>query len=484
MNRISDRMLGAGLGRVTLITALALSALPAAAEQLALDISGYSWSQVLRTGEMYKGAANFDNQSYANAGGMLFLNNKVNDHWTTDLSLGIWFGNTAIKKTLTDTNGAIIGRLNPNSLSLGMGGFLHEAAVSFGAGPFSMRIGKFHFVYSEYNHDFGLYLLRGPVYPGFLYSGNVDEIGALTKTGMLLSLQFPFGLKLDLLPSFETDFKPYMDLNVAGFASYKIGPVELGGGVEVQRLVETQPCVTSPEGAADVIKCLGGDPTGATVASDSADLYKSAYLIVDTTGGKNDTLTYSMAGTKVMGRAALDFKKIFFEEYPGSPKDFVLYFETALIGTTNYKFIYEHRGERMPMLFGFNVPTFGFMDLVSLELEYYNSPYQNDPYKLVGAYDVFQFSDGNSINYAMSPIPPSNKAGSPHLSKAQEDFDPKKDNLKWSVYLAKKVADRITFKLQLASDHWRTPNNNFVQYEAAASPGQFYTLLKVDYVLK
>jgi hypothetical protein len=84
----------------------------------------------------------------------------------------------------------------------------------------------------------------------------------------------------------------------------------------------------------------------------------------------------------------------------------------------------------------------------------------------------------------MSPIPPSNKAGSPHLAKAQEDFDPKQDNLKWSVFATKSVADRITFKLQLASDHWRAPNNNFVQYEQMAKPGQFYGAIRVDYLLK
>jgi hypothetical protein len=162
----------------------------------------------------------------------------------------------------------------------------------------------------------------------------------------------------------------------------------------------------------------------------------------------------------------------------------VFYFEAALLGVKNYDHIYTKMGERIPVLFGFNLPTYGLLDLLGLEIEYYNAPYQNDPYKLVGAYDVFSFSDGNSINYAFSPIPPSNKAGTPHLAKAQEDFDPKKDNLKWSIKLQKRAAERITFKFQLASDHWRTPNNNLVQYEAAAQPSQFYGSLRVDYALK
>jgi hypothetical protein len=83
----------------------------------------------------------------------------------------------------------------------------------------------------------------------------------------------------------------------------------------------------------------------------------------------------------------------------------------------------------------------------------------------------------------MSPIPPSNKAGKGHLSKAQVDYDPSKDNWKWSIMAAKRVQERITFMLQLASDHWRVPNNNFVQYEAMANPGQFYGAVKVGYAL-
>jgi hypothetical protein len=432
---------------------------------------------------MYKGNANFDKQPFFSIGGMVFLNNKVSEQWTTDLSLGLWYGNTAIKGSLSDKNGNQISHTNPNSISLGMGAFLHEAVVGYKSesGLFGMKVGKYHYQYSDYNTDFGLYLLRGPVYPGFLYSGPFDEIGALTKTGLQFSFNFPFGLKWDILPTFETDFKPYMDLNLSSFLSYNAGMLEVGAGVEMQRLYEFNPCVTSPNGKKDVDGCLGGDPK--TAYSNDSDLYQSAFMIIDTTGGKKDTITYTMAGTKIMARAALDFKKVM-GEYAGSPKDFVLYFEAALIGVSNHKFIYEKRGERIPVLVGLNVPTYGLLDLASVEVEYYNAPYQNDPYKLVGAYDVFQFSDGNSINYAMSPIPPSNKAGEGHLSKAQVDFDPKKDNLKWSIYLAKRVQERITFKFQVASDHWRVPNNNFVQYEAAAEPGQFYGALKVDYAFK
>jgi hypothetical protein len=158
--------------------------------------------------------------------------------------------------------------------------------------------------------------------------------------------------------------------------------------------------------------------------------------------------------------------------------------EAALLGVKDYAYIYEKKAERVPVLVGMNLPTYGALDLLSLEVEYYNAPFQNDPSKLVGAYDLFGFGDGNGLNFAMSPIPASNKAQiQGHLINAQEDFDPTKDNLKWSILAVKSINQKITFKAQIASDHWRTPNNNLVHYEAAANPGQFYSSLKVVYSL-
>ncbi|MDB5049084.1 MAG: hypothetical protein JWO30_2155 [Fibrobacteres bacterium] len=449
-----------------------------------LDVSGYAWTQYLNgLTPMYKGAANFDYNPFFKAGGMLFLGSQPSENWALEIGLGVAYGNSAIKKTLKDTSGNIVAKTNPNSISLDMNAFLYVADITFKTGAYSLKVGKFHYTYSDYNTNMGLYLLRGPVYPGFLYSG-FHEIPDLTKIGALSSWS-PFeSLRWDMLASFETDFKPYMDLNLSGFLTYKAGLFELGAGFESQRLVELNPCITSPDGA-DVDECLGGDPSPVYVGAGS-DLYKGAYFVIDSSGkaatGKSDTTTYSLAGTKVMLRGALDFKKIM-PEYGGSAKDYVLYFEMALLGVKDYPYLYEKKIERMPMLVGMNLPTYGFLDLLSLEVEYYDSPFQNDPYKLVGTYDVFHFSDGNSINYSMSPIPPSNKAGDAHLSKTQVDYDPSKDNWKWSIYLTKKVQKKITFIGQIASDHWRVPNNNFVLYEAASKPSEFYGSLRVEYSL-
>jgi hypothetical protein len=473
-----------GRGALALAIALGAGAGSPARAEAKLETSGYAWTQAMSgLTPMYKGEANFDYNPFIEFGGQLFLGSQPAEHWRLDMSLGVVYLNNAIKKTLKDDSGSVISTTNPNSFSLGMNAYLYEANLAYKTGNYTLKVGKFHYVYSDYNTDLGLYLLRGPVYPGFLYGG-FHDIPALTKTGILSSWSPMESLRWDVIASFETDFKPYMDLNLSSFLTYTAGMFEIGAGFESQRLVELNPCITSPSGR-DVDVCLGGDASPVYV-NDTADLYKGAFYVIDSAGrapGAYDTTRYSLAGTKAMVRGALDFKKAI-PGYEGGAKDMVLYFELALLGVKDYPHIYEKKGERMPVLVGFNVPTFGFLDRLSVEVEYYDAPFQNDPYKLVGTYDVFHFADGNSINYSMSPIPPSNKAGEGgHLFKAQEDFDPKKDNLKWSIYLLKTIANNIRIKAQIASDHWRVPNNNFVLYEAAANPGQFTGSLRLEYSL-
>jgi hypothetical protein len=433
---------------------------------------------------MYKGAANYDYNPYMSVGGLVFLGNKPDENWATNLSVGVAYGNSAVRKSIRDTNDNLISKTNPNTISLDMGAFLYEANFAYQGEKLGLKMGRFHYTYSDHNHNMGLYLLRGPVYPGFLYSG-FDQIGGLTKTGILTSWTPSEAFRWDIIGAFETDFKPYMDINLSSFLTFKAGPLELGAGVEAQRLVEFNPCTTSPKNTDDLNECLGGVPPH-SYAGPGNDLYRGAYFVVDTTrvagGGTADTTTYSLAGTKLMVRGSLDFKRIF-TSYEGSAKDLVFYMEAALLGVKNYDHLYEKRAERVPVLVGMNLPSFGFFEHLSLEVEYYNAPYQNDPYKLVGAYDVFGFSEGNNNLYAMSPIPPSSKAGFEHLAKADKDFDPKKDNWKWSVFASRRLGENINLLAQIASDHWRVPNNDLVKYEALAEPGQFYGSLKVGYSL-
>src|SRR4051794_26414244 len=120
--KMSSMGIAGSWGRAAMLAACFAGAATPAFSEAKLDVSGYAWTQYQQgLTEMYKGAANFDHDPFFSAGGMLFLGNNPSDNWTTDLSIGVFFGNSAIKKTIMDTNNTVIGRTNPNSISLGMG---------------------------------------------------------------------------------------------------------------------------------------------------------------------------------------------------------------------------------------------------------------------------------------------------------------------------------------------------------------------------
>src|SRR6185436_11377689 len=95
-----------------------------------------------------------------------------------------------------------------------------------------------------------------------------------------------------------------------------------------------------------------------------------------------DTTLYTHRGIKVMGMASIDFKRLLGLESPFGEKDLRLYGEAALIGVKNYGTIYAKRGERVPFMVGFNLPTFGFLDFLSIEYERYPARYKADYSKL------------------------------------------------------------------------------------------------------
>ncbi len=57
--------------------------------------------------------------------------------------------------------------------------------------------------------------------------------------------------------------------------------------------------------------------------------------------------------------------------------DLKLYAEGAILGCENYPGWYNNIYDRMPIMFGFNFPTFKLLDVLAIEAEYFPSPYKN-----------------------------------------------------------------------------------------------------------
>ena len=112
-------------------------------------------------------------------------------------------------------------------------------------------------------------------------------------------------------------------------------------------------------------------------------------------------------------------KKIFGSE------DLKIYGEMALIGVKNYPGWYERPEERMPIMAGFNFPTFKILDVLSIEVEYYGTPYANNQEYIWKACYPVPF-----INLPARAYPDLNRDWHDSLRITDDD-------LRWSIYASK-----------------------------------------------
>jgi hypothetical protein len=320
--------------------------------------------------------------------------------------------------------------------------FLAEAQLTVTLGdlekkPVMLTGGFFPYRYNRNVRNLGLYLLRGPVYPGFLYSGfeAFATIDVATFAGALAQTTLFDVWKNDLIFYSEVEHKPYFDFSLAYLTRVTIAKsIEVGAGVNFYRLISVNDGLTTPG------KTL-------TETGNQFNAWEANYIYVDTAGSAGDTAqwdttNYTFRGTKLGGHIAFDVKKLLSTDIFG-PNDLVLYGEAAVIGLKNYPVIYSNIAERIPVMVGFNVPTFKLLDVLSLEAEYYGAKYRNDATNL----DKYQ-------SYS-SPIPARTKLS----QRSDTSYDVNADNWKWSVYASRTVNDCIKFSGQVASDHSRTSGN-------------------------
>lgn len=154
----------------------------------------------------------------------------------------------------------------------------------------------------------------------------------------------------------------------------------------------------------------------------------------------SDSLDKLMRSTKLAARFTFDPKPLLGTPAFFGTEDCKIYSEVAVIGTKDdsifdYVPRYSWNGipvRRMPLLLGIDVPTFKILDVLSLELEWFNSPYPNNwlgdiPKGKIEPYDVTnQWERDNYIN---------------------------KDNFKWSVYLKRKIVSNFEVRAIAANDH-------------------------------
>lgn len=169
---------------------------------------------------------------------------------------------------------------------------------------------------------------------------------------------------------------------------------------------------------------------------------------------------YSFAGTILGGRIALNPMGFLGEENPLGKDALKIYSEIAVLGWKNYVGFYDNRSQRTPIMFGVNLPTFNYLDFLSLEVQRFTSQ------------ELPTFDLRAQLNV---PQPGTHKEGQ------EEKWDEerrKKDDLKW-VVTAKRTFGGWGLSMQAGTDHTKLMDdgdNDF--YDAMTRPSHWYTQVR------
>lgn len=265
-------------------------------------------------------------------------------------------------------------------------------------------VGLFPYKYNPEVRNLGEFLFRTGTYPGYII--NEFDFPLKRLLGFRVSSTLFENLRQDIMLISEPYVVPLQDFGLSYLLSYSIGKIlNVGGGIFFDHLWSVNPKYTTPEVPQN--------------------------MIIDTSTGETDSSYYTFKGTKVMARLTFDPKGFFKTDIFGE-NDLKFYAEWAIIGLKDYPVHYNDIDQRMPFMIGFNFPAFKIFDVLALEMEWYHSPYPNS------YANVYQGS-----NLPLPYIDP----------RMQDVINYDRDDLKWSIYVAKELAGCFEIIGQAAFDH-------------------------------
>lgn len=353
-----------------------------------------------------------------------------------------------------------------------------------------VQFGYFPHKYNPDAKNLGEYQLRSGTYPGYLWTGGWSIVNSAAYMAQGAKLTLPtFGRTLthDLMLFMERDFEPTYDISPSWQASWKPGDgFAMGAGVTWAHGIPIKPSLTTPRDRANAYlgdsalapsewQKPGYEPTDPHVVPDgdpragTAHADGKPYVTLTENGIPNSRLSYyTFQGIKVMGRATLNPQAWFRSEALG-PEDLKVYGEFAILGVKNYPFYYEKLSERIPVMAGFNLPAFKLFDVVSVEVEYYKSRFQNN------IRNVFQLS------YPKWQLPPGQTTSS-YPAFIDTSAIETEDDWHWSIYAKKSLFEGLGLYLQVASDHMRVLSFNAEpsDLDVTRTPGQWYYLARLE----
>lgn len=328
--------------------------------------------------------------------------------------------------------------------------YLTEADLTWHSGnadkpALSITAGYFPIKYNKDARNLGEYLFRSGAYPQTLvtdFDFPADRLAGLNIEGN------PFnGFSWNVILNTNLVLQAVGDLNLAGLVAYNFNDIfEVGAGAQYMSLVSADSTLTSPHKTT------------------------SMYNI----SASGDTSFYTNAGLKLMARISFDPKKLFPSSDLFGKEDLKIYGEAAILGVKNYPasimnnvLQYDTLSQRIPVMFGINLPAFKFLDVFSVQGEWFGSPLPND------MTEEAMYSQPNPLS----------SASSDEFSQHRNWYT-SSDNWKWSVYAKRTLAGHFSITAQVACDHFRWYTNNWqvADYqEAFQLPHQFYYVIKCGY---
>jgi hypothetical protein len=398
----------------------ALVAIADDSQEMKFGAAGWiAYGQVGHSSDSLNGD-DFDGKGLQSYGALISVSSQLSERLSALVGFGVGAGH--FLQSRANNNGGFA--------PLMTGPFVKEASFVYSFkneedSKLSLKTGYFENNYNPDAQNMGLYLLRGPVYPGVLISG--FEVKSSTIMGIQLHQQLG-NFDHDLILSSEIELYPWFDLSPAYLASYHFGKVlRLGAGVNLYHYISIEPLLTTH-------KTKDWEPASADHP------FQQTWIYIDSTTPAHDTTYMSFKGTKVMVQASLDIKEILGGiELMGS-EDLKLYSEIAIVGLDNskaYKALYGGYANRMPIMVGFNIPVFGFLDKLSIEVESYTAKFRDDLIR-----------NQHSTSVKQSPIPVA----------WPTDTNPNaitRDDIKWSLYGTKTLDEHVKLSFQFANDHFR-----------------------------
>lgn len=293
--------------------------------------------------------------------------------------------------------------------------------------------------YNPQAMNLGEYLFRSNCYPNVVVSGFelADKEKLVGIHGMYRNdFSDNSWFKADLYNNVEMNYYPQFNLSLSYIVTANIAKFfEFGLGLSHMHFVYFDEDKITP----------GNSETNQT--KKETDEWKKYAHYTDST----DTAVYTFRGTKAMGRVTLDPKAFFDAPIFGS-EDLKFYGELAILGLKNYDYWYEDIFERMPIMLGFNVPTFKILDVLSVEVQYWKNPYWNTTENM--------WKNRSPVPYIGFQIP---------YYEQKADSGRTNDDWRWSIYASKKIRNRVKISLQFASDNiartaWMPPPPSYTRY--------------------